>query len=105
MLVSAILSVAMLAFFPVVSFSMGVPMELRGNWLWILVGAIALNGIGEETLFRGFIFGHLRRARGSHRIVDIHGNTSFVVCAKSIRDCAGWHGHCPCRLIPISVSL
>jgi len=62
MLVAVILSVAMLAFFPVVSLVWGVPMELRGDWLWILAGAIALNGIGEETLFRGFIFGHLRRA-------------------------------------------
>jgi membrane protease YdiL (CAAX protease family) len=61
-LVAVILSVAMLAFFPVVSLGWGVPMELRGDWLWILVGAIVLNGIGEETLFRGFIFGHLRRA-------------------------------------------
>jgi membrane protease YdiL (CAAX protease family) len=61
-LVVVILSVAMLAFFPVVSLGWGVPMELRGDWLWILVGVIALNGIGEETLFRGFIFGRLRRA-------------------------------------------
>jgi membrane protease YdiL (CAAX protease family) len=61
-LVTVILSVAMLAFFPVVSLGWGVPMELRSDWLWILVGAIVLNGIGEETLFRGFIFGHLRRA-------------------------------------------
>jgi len=61
-LVAVILSVAMLAFFPVVSLGWGVPMELRSDWLWILVGAIVLNGIGEETLFRGFIFGHLRRA-------------------------------------------
>jgi len=65
MLVAVILSVAMLAFFPVVSLVWGVPMELRSDWLWILAGAIALNGIGEETLFRGFIFGHLRRAGSS----------------------------------------
>jgi membrane protease YdiL (CAAX protease family) len=62
MLVAVILSVAMLAFFSAVSLVWGVHMELHGDWLWILVGAIVLNGIGEETLFRGFIFGHLRRA-------------------------------------------
>jgi membrane protease YdiL (CAAX protease family) len=61
-LVAVILSVVMLAFFPIVSLVWGVPMKLRHDWLWILVGAIVLNGIGEETLFRGFIFGHLRRA-------------------------------------------
>jgi membrane protease YdiL (CAAX protease family) len=61
-LVAVILSAAMLAFFPIVSLVLGAPIELRGDWLWILAGAIVLNGIGEETLFRGFIFGHLRRA-------------------------------------------
>jgi membrane protease YdiL (CAAX protease family) len=60
-LVAVILIIPMLAFFPIVSLIWGVPMELRSDWFWILVGAIALNGIGEETLFRGFIFGHLRR--------------------------------------------
>jgi membrane protease YdiL (CAAX protease family) len=60
-LVAVILILPMLAFFPIVSVGWGVPMELRGDWLWILAGAFILNGIGEETLFRGFIFGHLRR--------------------------------------------
>jgi membrane protease YdiL (CAAX protease family) len=60
--IAIILSLVMLAFFPVVSIGFRIPMELRGDWAWILVGAIVLNGIGEETLFRGFIFGHLRRA-------------------------------------------
>jgi membrane protease YdiL (CAAX protease family) len=61
-LVAVILSSIMLAFFPVISLVWGVPMELRHDWFWILAGSVALNGIGEETLFRGFIFGHLRRA-------------------------------------------
>jgi membrane protease YdiL (CAAX protease family) len=61
-LVAVILSVAMIAFFPIVSLRWNVPMKLRDDWLWILAGAIILNGIGEETLFRGFVFGHLRGA-------------------------------------------
>jgi len=52
----------MIFFFPIVSLVWNVPMELRDDWLWILAGAIILNGIGEETLFRGFVFGHLRDA-------------------------------------------
>ena len=60
-LVAVILIVPMLAFFPIVSLSWGVPMELRSDWFWILAGVIVLNGVGEETLFRGFIFGQLRR--------------------------------------------
>lgn len=62
LLVAVILSSIMLAFFPVVALVWSVPMELRTDWLWILMGSIILNGIGEETLFRGFIFGHLRHA-------------------------------------------
>ena len=41
--------------------------SLRSDWLWVLVGAIALNGIAEETLFRGFVFGHLRQGGLSFR--------------------------------------
>jgi membrane protease YdiL (CAAX protease family) len=62
MIVSLAITAAMAAFFPIYSLATGVPMELRPDWLWVLVGAIALNGIAEETLFRGFVFGHLRQA-------------------------------------------
>jgi membrane protease YdiL (CAAX protease family) len=62
LLVAMILTLLMLTFFPVVSLIWGISLELREDWLWILLGAIILNGIGEETLFRGFIFGHLRHA-------------------------------------------
>ena len=61
-LVAVILSAAMLIFYPIASLVIGAPITLKTDWLWILIGAIVLNGIGEETLFRGFIFGHLRRA-------------------------------------------
>jgi membrane protease YdiL (CAAX protease family) len=61
-LVAVVVSAAMLLFYPLASLIIGAPIALRSDWLWILVGAIVLNGIGEETLFRGFIFGHLRRA-------------------------------------------
>jgi membrane protease YdiL (CAAX protease family) len=60
--VALVVSAVMLVFFPVMTRATGAPIALRGDWLWILAGAIVLNGIGEETLFRGFIFGHLRRA-------------------------------------------
>ena len=60
--VSALISVAMLTFFPAYSLITGVPISLRADWAWVLLGAIALNGIAEEALFRGFVFGHLRRA-------------------------------------------
>ena len=60
--VSLAIAAAMAAFFPLYSLATDVPIELRTDWLWVLLGAIALNGIAEETLFRGFVFGHLRQA-------------------------------------------
>jgi membrane protease YdiL (CAAX protease family) len=63
-LVAVIIGFIMLAFFPIFSLATGAQITLKANWLWILVGAIALNGIGEETLFRGYVFGGLRREAG-----------------------------------------
>ena len=59
---ATIIGVAMLAFFPLYSAATGTPLTLKADWLWVLLGAIALNGLAEETLFRGFVFGHLRQA-------------------------------------------
>lgn len=63
-LVAVIIGSIMLAFFPIFSWVVGAQITLKANWLWILIGAIALNGIGEETLFRGYVFGGLRREAG-----------------------------------------
>jgi membrane protease YdiL (CAAX protease family) len=63
-LVAAMIGLLMLGFFPIFSLVTGAQITLKANWLWILVGAIALNGIGEETLFRGYVFGGLRREAG-----------------------------------------
>jgi membrane protease YdiL (CAAX protease family) len=62
--VAMIIGLIMLAFFPIFSLVTGAQITLKAGWLWILVGAIALNGIGEETLFRGYVFGGLRREAG-----------------------------------------
>jgi membrane protease YdiL (CAAX protease family) len=59
---AAILALAMLAFFPLAAAATGAAIALRPDWWWVLLGAIAFNGIGEETLFRGYVFGGLRRA-------------------------------------------
>jgi len=63
-LVAAIIGFVILAFFPIFSLITGTHISLKPNWLWILAGAIALNGIGEETLFRGYVFGGLCREAG-----------------------------------------
>jgi membrane protease YdiL (CAAX protease family) len=76
MLVSLILIIGMGAFFPIYSAVTEVPIGLRADWLWVLIGAVALNGLAEETLFRGFVFGHLRQ--GGHSFWRA-GFTSLVI--------------------------
>jgi membrane protease YdiL (CAAX protease family) len=61
LVVGACVVLVMLAFFPIFAAATGAQLTLKSDWLWILVGAIALNGIAEETLFRGYVFGGLRR--------------------------------------------
>jgi membrane protease YdiL (CAAX protease family) len=67
LMAAVIIVAAMLAFFPIYSIATGTPLSLKTDWLWVLVGAVALNGLAEETLFRGFVFGHLRQAGHSFR--------------------------------------
>ncbi len=41
----------------------GVTLELRSNWPVVLLSALLLHGVAEELVWRGFVFGHLRRTR------------------------------------------
>ena len=53
---------AMLLYFPLAA-----PLPLREDWLTLLPGLFAQHGIAEETLFRGFLFHHLRARRSFSR--------------------------------------
>jgi membrane protease YdiL (CAAX protease family) len=57
-------------FLPVLGMAMGYPVGLAPNWLPILAGVVLVNGLAEEVIHRGFVFGHLRHDR------------SFVVAAS-----------------------
>jgi membrane protease YdiL (CAAX protease family) len=76
--VAAVVTLVMLAFFPVFAAATGADISLKADWWWILAGAVALNGIGEEALFRGYVFGGLRRAGLSFARA---GGVSLVVFA------------------------
>lgn len=47
----------------------GMAVSLAPGWLALVPGLLAQGGIAEETLFRGFLFGHLRRGRPFWRAV------------------------------------
>ena len=56
-------SMPMWAFLPLVAWTQGVRPGLRPDWLPLLVGVVLVNGIAEEVIHCGFVFGHLRRGR------------------------------------------
>lgn len=56
-------SVPMWIFLPLAAWTNGVALGLRPDWVPLLVGIVLVNGITEEVIHRGFVFGHLRRER------------------------------------------
>jgi membrane protease YdiL (CAAX protease family) len=61
--VALIVSLPMWLFLPLYSMATGTLVGIRPEWLSILVGVILVNGLAEESIHRGFIFGHLRKER------------------------------------------
>jgi len=61
--VAVALSLPLLAFYPIFAAVTDSELVLRPGWLWLLPGLFLQGGVAEETLFRGYLFGHLRRTR------------------------------------------
>ena len=61
LIVTGVVSGLTLVFFPVFSGLTGASVSIPDNWLWKLSGIVAMHGIAEEVLFRGFVFHHLRQ--------------------------------------------
>jgi membrane protease YdiL (CAAX protease family) len=53
----------LLLYFPAVAAVTGEQLTPVPAWPWLVLSIALTNGIGEETLFRGLIFGHLRETR------------------------------------------
>jgi membrane protease YdiL (CAAX protease family) len=56
-------SLPMWAFLPLFAWMNGVAAGVKSGWLWLLLGVVLVNGITEEAIHRGFVFGHLRQGR------------------------------------------
>lgn len=54
------LSLLLLAFYPVYAAATGTPLAFRADALALVPGLLAQGGVAEETLFRGFLFRHVR---------------------------------------------
>ena len=61
--VALLASLPMWAFLPVFAWTSGIAVDLRPEWLSLLLGVVLVNGVTEEVIHRGFVFGHLRRGR------------------------------------------
>lgn len=56
-------SLPMWAFLPLFAWTNGTAIDLRPEWLSLLLGVVLVNGVTEEVIHRGFVFGHVRRGR------------------------------------------
>lgn len=74
-----VLSAALLTFFPIYGAVTGTTIAIRSGWPWMIVGIFAQAGIAEETVFRGFLFGHLREGRSFWRAAAIATIPFFAV--------------------------
>jgi membrane protease YdiL (CAAX protease family) len=54
---------ALLGFYPVSGFVTGQPVVIAPGWYLLIPGLLAQGGIAEETIFRGFLFRHVREGR------------------------------------------
>jgi len=58
-----LVSVPMWIFLPCFAWIRGTSVVVRSDWLVLLIGVVLVNGITEEVIHRGFVFGHLRASR------------------------------------------
>ena len=63
LVIALLVSLPMWAFLPVFGWRHGHAVGLRPGWLLLMAGVVLVNGITEEVIHRGFVFGHLRRGR------------------------------------------
>jgi membrane protease YdiL (CAAX protease family) len=56
-------SLPMWTFLPLFAWIAGAAVSPRPEWLSLLIGVVLVNGVTEEVIHRGFVFGHVRRGR------------------------------------------
>ena len=63
LVVALLVSVPMWAFLPLLAWTRGIAAGLKPDWPQLLAGVVLVNGLTEEVIHRGFVFGHLRPER------------------------------------------
>lgn len=66
---AALIGAMLVASLPLGATLAGARIALRADWLWLVPGLLAQAGVAEETVFRGFVYGRIRRERTFWRAV------------------------------------
>ena len=56
-----IITAVLIGMYPLLGYVLHARISLAANWQWNMIGLFLTGGIAEEILFRGFLFGGLRR--------------------------------------------
>jgi membrane protease YdiL (CAAX protease family) len=70
-LVGLLVSLPLLVYFPIFSLITRVPLILFEDWPYRLLTVVLMQGLTEEMMFRGYLFGHLRAGRSFRRAAAI----------------------------------
>ena len=70
-LVALLITLPLLLYFPLFSLITRLPLVLYGDWPYRLLTVALMQGITEEIMFRGYIFGHLRAGRSFRRAAAV----------------------------------
>ena len=63
MAAAVVVSALVLLVYPLFAAVSGTAVSLRPDWPWLLVGVLAMNGLAEEMVWRGFAYRRLREGR------------------------------------------
>jgi membrane protease YdiL (CAAX protease family) len=69
--VALAVSVLLLAVIPIYAWMRGAAIVPYPSWPWLVPGLFAQGGVAEEALFRGYLFGRLRRGRSFWRAATL----------------------------------
>jgi membrane protease YdiL (CAAX protease family) len=72
-------SVVLIAVIPIYAAVRDASLVPYPGWLWLLPGLFAQGGVAEEALFRGYLFGRLRRERSFWRAAGLAALPFVVV--------------------------
>lgn len=69
--VALLVSLPMWLFLPLLAWLQNRPIQLQPDWPALLLGVILVNGLTEEVLHRGFVFGHLQQVYSFNRAATL----------------------------------